>query len=51
MKNNATNNSWNAFFHEKIEVKEPPITTKQYNSFSRPCRDDMPHPQCGVFQK
>ena len=38
-------------FFEKITVKEPPVSPKQYNSFSRPCRDDMPHPKCGVFTK
>ena len=41
----------NYFLHKKIEVKEKPIIDKIYNSFSRPRRDDMPHPKIPVFSR
>lgn len=41
----------NYFLQEKIKVKENPIVNKIYNTFSRPCRDDMPHPKTRLFSK
>lgn len=41
----------NHFLHQTIEVKEAPVAGKTYNAFSRPCRDDMPHPKAPVFSR
>ena len=45
------NQNINYFLHEPIKVKEPKLEIKFYNSFSRPCKDDMPHPVVPVFSK
>ena len=41
----------NYFLHEPIKVKEPKLEIKFYNSFSRPCKDDMSHPCIPVFSR
>lgn len=43
--------STNYFWRKKIEVKEAPVAGKSYNTFSRPCKDDMPHPGVPVFSR
>ena len=45
------NQNINYFLHEPIKVKEPKLEIKFYNSFSRPYKDDMPHPAVPVFSK
>lgn len=43
--------STNYFWQKQIEVKEAPVAGKTYNTFSRPCKDDMPHPVVPVFSR
>ena len=47
----TVNQNINYFLHEPIKVKKPKLEIKFYNSFSRPCKDDMPHPAVPVFSK
>lgn len=47
----TVNQNINYFLHGPIKVKEPKLEIKFYNSFSRPCKDDMPHPAVPVFSK
>lgn len=48
---NMDNQNINYFLHGPIKVKEPKLEIKFYNSFSRPCKDDMPHPSVPVFSR
>lgn len=41
----------NYFLHEPIKVKELKLEIKFYNSFSRPCKDDIPHSSVHVFSR
>ncbi len=41
----------NHFWHQSVKVKEAPSQGKTYNTFSRACKDDSPHPSAPLFSK
>lgn len=42
---------FNRFWHRQIKVREPRISNKIYNSFSRPVTDQSYNQNCSVFYK
>lgn len=42
---------FNRFWHCQIKVREPRISNKIYNSFSRPVTDQSCNQNCSVFYK
>lgn len=42
---------FNRFWHCQIKVREPRISNKIYNSFSRPVTDQSCNQNCSVFCK